>query len=95
MDDRILTQHPQGKRGVNISTQKYEIASSAAAASLSIGPGEKLKVTPVGTPGTDWMAAFKELMSGGFDRYSSKEARGVCRYTTGSEIQALSFGVFM
>ena len=39
MDDRILTQHPQGKRGVNISTQKYETVRDAIAVALSGSDG--------------------------------------------------------
>ena len=39
MDDRVLTQHPQGKRGVNISRQKYESIRDAIAAALGGSDG--------------------------------------------------------
>ena len=39
MDDRILTMHPQGKRGVNISRQKYETIRDAIAEALSKSNG--------------------------------------------------------
>ena len=39
MDDRTLTMHPQGKRGVNISTHKYETMRDAIAEALSGGDG--------------------------------------------------------
>ena len=39
MDDRVLTQHPQGKQGVNISRQKYESIRDAIAAALNGSDG--------------------------------------------------------
>ena len=53
---------------------RFQIASAAAAVSLSIKRGEKLNLTSSGTPGTDWTAAFSELMSGCDARNSSNEA---------------------
>ena len=39
MDERILTRHPQGKQGVNISRQKYEAMKNAIVSSLAeLGP---------------------------------------------------------
>ncbi len=39
MDDRFLTLHPQGKRGVNISRHKYETIRRAIAEALSGSDG--------------------------------------------------------
>jgi len=35
MDEKILTKHPRGKRGVNISREKYEVMRRAILALLS------------------------------------------------------------
>jgi hypothetical protein len=37
MEEKILTQHPQGKQGVNISRAKYETVRSAIIESLRTG----------------------------------------------------------
>ena len=39
MDDKTLTVHPQGKRGVNISRQKYETMRDAIAEALRDSDG--------------------------------------------------------
>ena len=35
MEEKILTLHPQGKRGVNISMQKYDVMKTAIIETLT------------------------------------------------------------
>ena len=37
MEDRIFTRHPQGKKGVNISKQKYDAMRAAITEILAAG----------------------------------------------------------
>lgn len=43
MDEKILTQHPEGKKGVNISRAKYEVMKSAILTVLSTTSEVSLK----------------------------------------------------
>ena len=38
MEERIMTRHPQGKKGVNISRRKYETMKDAIVGALAAGP---------------------------------------------------------
>ncbi len=58
MDDKILTQHPQGKRGVNISRRKYETVRDAITAALSGGDGVTY---------TELVAEVGQRVGGSFD----------------------------
>ena len=89
MDDRILTLHPQGKRGVNISRQKYETIRDAIAEAL------------VGSDGmtyTELVEQVGQRVSGGFDGSvkwyvvsvkQDMEARGVLIRVPGTRPQLL------
>ena len=58
MDDRILTLHPQGKRGVNINRQKYETIRDAIAEALDGSDGMTY---------TELVAEVGRRVSGRFD----------------------------
>ncbi len=58
MDDRILTLHPQGKRGVNISRQKYEAIRRAIAEAIGGSDGMTY---------TELVAEVGQRLGGGFD----------------------------
>ena len=89
MEDRILTRHPQGKRGVNISRQKYEVMRDAIIASLAAsGP-----VTH-----THLVNDVEKRLAGGFDgsvRWYLEtvkldlEARGALERVPGTKPQIL------
>ena len=89
MGDRILTEHPQGKKGVNISRQKYEAMRDAIIASLAAsGP-----VTH-----TDLVNDVEKRFAGGFDgsvRWYLEtvkldlEARGTLERVPGTKPQIL------
>ena len=57
MEERILTLHPQGKQGVNISRQKYDAMKAAILDTLAAG-----EMTH-----TDLVSGVEQRLSGSFD----------------------------
>ncbi len=57
MEERILTLHPQGKQGVNISRQKYEAMKAAILDTLAAG-----EMTH-----TDLVSSVERRLAGSFD----------------------------
>ncbi|MDE2860518.1 MAG: hypothetical protein OYI31_08260 [Chloroflexota bacterium] len=89
MEDKTLTVHPQGKRGVNISTQKYETMRSAISEALR------------GSEGLTYTALVSEVgrrvgasFEGSIKWYTvvvkqDMEARGLLRRVPGTRPQLL------
>ena len=57
MEERILTRHPQGKKGVNISKQKYDAMRAAIIDALATGDMTH----------TDLVKGVEQRLQGGFD----------------------------
>ena len=57
MEERILTLHPQGKQGVNITRQKYDAMKAAILDTLAAG-----EMTH-----TDLVSGVEQRLSGSFD----------------------------
>ena len=57
MEERILTLHPQGKQGVNITRQKYEAMKAAILDTLSEGEMTYTKL----------VEGVEQRLAGGFD----------------------------
>ena len=57
MEERILTRHPQGKKGVNISKQKYDAMRAAITKTLAAGDMTH----------TDLVKGVEQRLQGGFD----------------------------
>ena len=89
MDDRTVTMHPQGKRGVNISRRKYETIRDAIDASLRGSDGMTY---------TELAAEVSQRVSGSFEGSvkwyvvavkQDMEARGLLGRVPGTRPQLL------
>jgi hypothetical protein len=89
MDDRILTLHPQGKRGVRISRQKYDVVCAAIHETLR-ARGD-MTFAALGEAGEQRLAG---MFDGSVMWYYTSvkldlEARGVLRRVAGSGAQRI------
>ena len=57
MEERVLTRHPLGKKGVNISKRKYDAMRAAIIDTLAAGD----------TTHTDLVKGVEQRLQGGFD----------------------------